>query len=94
MLDESPLLVFIESNSQPLLGVHDDGPVPGHRLSDGLAGYQSVYLGCSGIAEKSGGRRGTLMIKNLQMAKFSIPSVNRTTLKLINNPAFRFRERR
>ena len=40
MPDESPLLVFIESNSQLLLGVHDDGPVPGHGLSDGFAGYQ------------------------------------------------------
>jgi hypothetical protein len=40
VLDKSLLLVFLESNSQFLLGVHDDGPIPGHGLSDGFAGHQ------------------------------------------------------
>ena len=38
VLDEGPVLVLLKGDPQLLLGVHDDGAVPGDRLADGLAG--------------------------------------------------------
>jgi hypothetical protein len=40
MFDKCSLLVFLKSNPQFFLGIHDDGAVPRDRLTDGFPRYQ------------------------------------------------------